>query len=106
MVVGMAAYLSLAACVSVGSRSAGELTGKVWVLDSLNGAAPVPDATITAEFTKDGQVGGSAGCNSYSGPYTMSGSKIEFPQPMASMMMACEGPVMDQESAYFRRWLR
>jgi len=81
MVVGMAAYLSLAACVSVGSRSAGELTGKVWVLDSLNGAAPVPDATITAEFTKMVKWGDRQVANSYSGPYTMSGSKIEFHSP-------------------------
>jgi len=53
----MAAYLSLAACASAGSQAEGELTGKVWALDSLNGAAPVPGSTVTAEFTEDGKVG-------------------------------------------------
>jgi len=72
MVLGMAAFLSLAACASAGSQSEGELTGKVWVLASLNGAEPVPNTTITAEFTEDGKVGGSAGCNRYSGKYTVS----------------------------------
>lgn len=102
LVAGMAALLSLAACAPAGSQAEGGLTGKVWVLDSLNGAAPVPGATITAEFTEDGKVGGSAGCNRYSGQYTVSGSNIEFKQSMASTMMACDGPVMDQETAYFQ----
>jgi heat shock protein HslJ len=102
MVVGFTALLSLAACASAGSQAEGEITGKVWVLDSLNEAAPVPNTTITAEFTEDGQVGGSAGCNKYSGQYTVSGSNIEFKQPMASTMMACEEPVMAQETAYFQ----
>ena len=102
LVVGMAAYLSLAACASAGSQAEGELTGKVWALDSLNGAAPVPGSTVTAEFTEDGKVGGSAGCNSYSGSYTVSGNSIEFTQSMASTMMACEELIMAQETAYFQ----
>ena len=102
IVAGMAALLSLAACAPAGSQAEGSLTGKVWVMDSLNGAAPVPNTTITAEFTEDGKVGGSAGCNRYSGQYTVSGSNIEFKQSMASTMMACDGPVMDQETAYFQ----
>lgn len=102
IVIGMAALFSLAACAPAGSQSEGELTGKVWVLDSLNGAAPVPDTTITAEFTEDGQVGGSAGCNSYSGPYTVSGSSIKFAESMATTLMACDEPVMEQEEAYFQ----
>ena len=99
---GIAALLSLAACAPAGSQADGELTGKVWVLDSLNGAAPVANTTITAEFTDDGNVGGSAGCNRYSGQYTVSGSSIQFTESIASTMMACDGPIMDQESAYFQ----
>ncbi len=102
MVVGMAALFSLVACASAGSQADGEITGKVWILDSLTSAEPVPNTTITAEFTDDGKVGGSSGCNRYSGEYTLSGSNIEFTQPMASTMMACEQAIMDQESAYFQ----
>jgi heat shock protein HslJ len=52
-------------------------------------------------FTEDGKVSGTAGCNSYSGTYTTSGSEIEIKQPMASTMMACPEPVMKQEADYF-----
>ena len=93
--------LFLAACASGGSQG-DEITGKVWVLDSLN-SSPLEQGTgITAEFSTDGQVSGSAGCNRYSGQYTVSGSSIQFTAPMASTMMACPEPVMAQENAYFQ----
>lgn len=101
MVLWFIAPLALVACASAGSQAGGDITGKVWVLDRLNGAALVPGTTITAEFKEDGTVGGSAGCNSYSGQYSISGNNIQFAESLASTMMACLQPVMDQESAYF-----
>jgi heat shock protein HslJ len=97
----LASLAVLAACASAGSQG-DEITGQVWVLDSLNGSPPLTGTLITAEFTTDGKVGGTAGCNAYSGQYTVSGSQIQFTTPMASTMMACEQPVMDQENAYFQ----
>ena len=97
----MVSLVALAACASGGS-SGGEITGKIWVLDSLNGSPLEPGTGITAEFTTDGKVSGSAGCNRYSGQYTVSGSSIQFTAPMASTMMACPEPVMAQENAYFQ----
>ena len=97
----MAGLVVLAACATSGSQG-GEITGKVWLLDSLNGSPPVSGTVITAEFTKDGKVGGTAGCNAYSGQYKISGSNIQFTSPMASTLMACPQPVMDQENAYFQ----
>jgi heat shock protein HslJ len=102
MVVGIAALVSLAACAPTASQAGGEITGVVWVLDSLNGATPVSGTTITVEFTDNGSVGGSGGCNRYSGQYSVSGGDIQITQPMASTMMACEQAVMEQESAYFQ----
>jgi heat shock protein HslJ len=93
--------LILAACGSSGSQG-GDLTGKVWALSELGGKPLVAGSGISAEFTADGQVSGSAGCNRYSGSYTASGNKITFASPMASTRMMCEQAVMDQESAYFR----
>jgi heat shock protein HslJ len=90
--------LGLTACSSVGE---GSLAGKVWVLESLNNASPVENTTITAEFTPDGKVSGSGGCNSYSGGYRASANSIQF-EPVASTMMACDQPIMDQEQAYFQ----
>jgi len=97
--VGM---MILAACTSSGSQQGGKLTGKVWALTELMGKPPMDGTGISAEFTADGKVAGSAGCNRYSGTYTVSGSNITFSSPMASTMMMCEQAVMDQESAYLK----
>lgn len=96
--------LVLAACTSSGSKSGGggDLTGKVWGLTELVGKPPAPGTGITAEFTADGQVSGSAGCNRYVGKYTVSGNQISFASPMASTMMMCAQEVMDQETAYLK----
>lgn len=92
----------MAACASSGSKQGGDLTGKVWGLSELVGKSLVPGSGITAEFTADGKVAGSAGCNRYTGTYIVSGNAITFSSPMASTMMMCEQAVMDQETAYFK----
>jgi heat shock protein HslJ len=96
--------LVLAACGASGSGQGGggDLTGKVWALSELAGKSLVPGSGITAEFSSTGEVSGSAGCNRYSGKYTVSGDSITFSSPMASTMMMCEQAVMDQESAYLK----
>jgi heat shock protein HslJ len=93
--------LILAACAS-GSQSGGGLTGSFWALTELNGQPPVAGTGISAQFTADGNVGGSAGCNRYRGTYTASGNKITFAAPLATTMMMCEQAVMDQEAAYLK----
>jgi heat shock protein HslJ len=73
------------------------LEGTTWV---LSGA--LPDSEITAEFA-EGQVAGSAGCNTYTGPYTSTraaGKNTIRIGPLTSTMMACDEPVMDQEGLY------
>ncbi len=88
----------LAACAS--STPPDELTTPLWNLSTLGGQAISADAYITAQFSADGQVGGSSGCNQYSGTYTVSGSQLEIAAPLASTLMACSQPIMDLESAY------
>ncbi len=85
-----------------GSQPGGDLTSKVWALTELNGQPPVAGTGISAQFTADGNVGGSAGCNRYRGTYTASGNKITFASPLATTMMMCEQAVMDQEAAYLK----
>jgi heat shock protein HslJ len=92
----------LAACTTSGVQQGGDLTGKIWALTELEGKPLVAGTGISAEFTADGRVSGSAGCNRYSGTYTVSGNSITFSSPMASTMMMCEQAVMDQESAYLK----
>lgn len=92
----------LAACTSSGAQQGGNLTGTVWALTELMGKAPLAGTGISAEFAADGTVAGSAGCNRYSGTYTVSGGNITFSTQLAMTMMMCEQPVMDQESAYMQ----
>ena len=64
-------------------------------------ASPVPGTTITATFADDGTLSGSAGCNQYTGSYTLDGGAIEI-GPLAATKKACSAPegVMEQEAAY------
>jgi heat shock protein HslJ len=98
----MAGMVFLAACSATGTQQGtkADLTGKVWVLTDLGGKPPVKGSAITIEFTEDGKVGGSAGCNQYAGTYTTSGNTIQISENLATTMMACEQPLMDQETAY------
>jgi len=90
----------VAAC-SGSSGAADGLTGAVWNISLLNGEPPVPMTSITAEFTEDGMVGGSAGCNNYSATYEVDGDQINFDMNQtATTLMACPELVMQQEAEY------
>jgi heat shock protein HslJ len=98
-----AGMMILAACASPGSQAGGgDLTGKVWALTELAGKPPAAGVGISAEFGSDGKVSGSAGCNRYSGTYTVSGNSITISSSMATTMMMCDEAIMEQESAYLK----
>jgi heat shock protein HslJ len=89
----------LSACAS----ATGNLEGSLWRMTSYRNAdgmmvESLPDVRTTAEF-KEGQVGGKAACNNYSGAYEIDGKKISFGM-MRSTMMACPEPIMSQEMGY------
>jgi heat shock protein HslJ len=93
----------LAACASLASQTGGgNLTGKVWALTELMGKPPAAGVGISAEFSSDGKVSGSAGCNRYSGTYTVSGNSITISSSVATTMIMCDESVMEQESAYLK----
>ncbi len=84
-----------------------DLNGTSWRLVDLNslvGEPPLPDADITLMFNNP-SINGSAGCNTY-----MAGiqSNPDAPQSLtvgeiASTMMMCDEPLMEQESTYLGR---
>ena len=55
---------------------------------------------ITADFGREGQLTGSAGCNNYIAEYTTEGDSITISSAVATTRMACEEAVMEQENAY------
>ena len=81
-----------------------ELAGTSWLANSYNNGqqavvSVVIDSELTAEFSTDGSVSGSSGCNTFTGGYTVDGEKITI-GPLATTMMACEQDLMDQEAQY------
>ncbi len=97
--LGMIGLLATA-CSGAG---AADLAGTSWTLVTLNGAALAPDTEVTLTFEvvdSEARIGGTGGCNSYGGSYEQSGSALTF-RDVFSTLMACEGPVMDQELSYF-----
>jgi len=92
--------LSAAACAAPGPAASDPLDGTSWVLMAYRKTRPIPGTTITAIF-EDGQVRGSAGCNSYGGSYQVSGDTIAVGE-IACTEMACMEPegVMDQEMTF------
>jgi heat shock protein HslJ len=73
------------------------LEGTTWLLDRT-----IPGSEITAEFA-NGQVAGSAGCNTYRGSYRSTRAAgrntIEI-GPLATTRMMCDEPLMEQEGLY------
>jgi polar amino acid transport system substrate-binding protein len=68
------------------------------------GPEPVLQGTrLTAAFTSNGQVNGSAGCNTYSANYSVSDSTLLIGPPSATQQVCVEPPfIMDQENAFLR----
>jgi len=105
LIVGLfAGLLVLSGCGEIAAQQAGQqdLTGTIWSLSTFMGKELVPGSGITAEFTSDGKISGSSGCNLYAGTYKVDGNNILISSPLASTMMACSQEVMDQETAHLK----
>jgi heat shock protein HslJ len=55
---------------------------------------------VTARFGSDGSLGGSAGCNHYSGRYSTSGYSLNISDTVSTLMYCPGAGIMDQESAF------
>jgi heat shock protein HslJ len=98
VVIALVAIAGAAIWAVADSGDSGDpLAGTSWTLSDLDGAA-VTGTAPTLAFT-DTDVNGTGGCNSFGGTYTTDGDTISF-GPIASTMMACEGPTMEQETVY------
>lgn len=82
------------------------LVGTDWVLDSYSTgrdaiSSVITGTTITAKFTDDSKITGSAGCNHYGGEYLLDGANLSV-SSLFSTLMYCTEPegVMEQEARY------
>jgi heat shock protein HslJ len=83
------------------------LAGTTWEVIGVNNGkgGVVSIATtqpITMEFTADGQVAGSAGCNRFTGSYTAEGSNVSFGPAAATKKMCADAAVMEQEASFLK----
>lgn len=88
--------LSLAfACGSSREAVSVPLTGTVWMLESMPGqglelAALFPGQKPYLRFEEDsGKAAGNSGCNGYSAPYRLEGSRLSFGPPDPATLMYC-----------------
>ena len=92
--------LALTSCGTFGNSDL--LSGTTWKLSSFgsisNPTAALPNINSSLVFGKDGRMNGNVGCNSFGGDYKVSADQITF-GPVLRTMMACQGPVMQQEDA-------
>jgi len=80
------------------------LAGTKWQLVSMGKAnTPSPviaGSTLTLEFRPDGSLGGSAGCNSFSGPYQVQGNTLNIGVLVSTLMACVDEGLMQQETRY------
>jgi heat shock protein HslJ len=87
----------------------GDPTAHAWQLETgtLDGAPIliVESHPITLSFTDD-SAGGTAACNGYGGPYTISGAELTFAPPAVTEMACMPEQVMESETMYLAALVR
>lgn len=99
----------LSGCCRVPAKAAGgnmpaPLEGAAWRLEELPGAQVAAlaklDRPVTVRF-ESGRLSGFAGCNNFSGSYTLAGNQLKI-GPVASTQMACPEPASSIETAFHK----
>jgi heat shock protein HslJ len=100
------AVMGLAGCFSGNATGPSDATpstalvGPTWRVTRIGGQPVLAGTTITAEFTSEDRVAGSAGCNRYFGSAKAESGKIEM-GPFGATRMACSpNQVMAQEGQF------
>lgn len=77
----------------------GDLAGTSWTFVSITGMAVASDRPTSLMFDAD-RLSGSAGCNRFSGSYSIADRTLTA-GPLMATEMACPGAAMTQENAFF-----
>lgn len=75
------------------------LAGTGWELVIVGDSVLAGEPSITAVFSEDGRLSGSAGCNRYFGTYEEDAGALSF-SGLGSTRRACPEPIMALESLY------
>lgn len=77
----------------------GDLPGTSWALVAIDATDDLAGIVPTLEFGDDGSMAGLAGCNQFTGPYTLNASTIEV-GALGATKMACGKPADAVERLY------
>jgi heat shock protein HslJ len=94
--------------LAIFTRQGSVLGGTSWIATGYNNGrqavvSVVIGSKLTADFSTDGKVSGSAGCNNYTAAYDVSAKNLRIGTP-ASTRMLCSDPagVMEQEMQFLK----
>lgn len=94
-----------AASVTPAGPSGAELEGTAWRLVEYGPAdaqvAAMAEPAVTATFEAGGRFGGSGGCNSYGGTWTLDGQSLTLGEVAGTLMACADNAAMQQETVYF-----
>jgi heat shock protein HslJ/membrane-bound inhibitor of C-type lysozyme len=82
-----------------GGETAALLRGEPWVVQEIAGAPLVRGSRASLSFDDQGRVTGTASCNDFTAPYTLTGEGLTIGAAVATRK-ACAPAVMKQEAAF------
>lgn len=89
----------LDACATHGDAGAAEISEHAWQAEDIDRGGIIDNSMVTLEFTDDGQVAGSTGCNRYFGKALL-GDGAFSASAVGSTRRACAAALMDQERRF------
>ncbi len=93
-----ATFLTLASGAATAEES---LLGATWLAEDIMGKGVIDILQTKLEVSRDGKVGGMAGCNRFVGAPEISGDTISF-GPLAVTQKACLPSVEEQEQRFLK----
>ncbi|KOF18966.1 hypothetical protein AC244_13355 [Ensifer adhaerens] len=92
--------IEMASMQTVAAENVPQQLVGTWLAEDIAGRGVIDNLQSTLEIRDDGTYGGMAGCNHFTGTFSLSGAKITF-GPAASTRKMCVPAVMDQEQKFF-----
>ncbi|MGE6785746.1 META domain-containing protein [Ensifer adhaerens] len=93
--------LEMASMQPVAAENVPEQLVGTWLAEDIGGGGVIDNLQSTLEIREDGTYGGMAGCNHFTGTFSLSDSRITF-GPAASTRKMCVPAVMNQEQKFLK----